>query len=80
MSTQDPEFLVIDGDPATFLQAHNIFGSGDLVSLCMRFFEEVVSALQIEPSAEDRADWENAPTTSSVSLSSYCLSIRVRVQ
>lgn len=47
----------IAGNPAKFLQGHNLFGSNDVRGLLFDVLEAVTTAVGIEPSAEDRTAW-----------------------
>ncbi|MEM9315272.1 MAG: phage/plasmid replication protein, II/X family [Pseudomonadota bacterium] len=55
--SSDLRHVEIDGNPAKFLQGHNIFGSDDLHCLAVAFFEQVAARLGIEVPAEDRDAW-----------------------
>lgn len=46
--------LVISGNPAKFLQGHNIFGSNDLQGLCRDLFALVTKELNITVSGKDQ--------------------------
>lgn len=48
--------LKFSGNPAKFLQGHNIFGSDDLVSLMNDVYKKIISLLQLSPSVKDYKD------------------------
>ena len=47
----------LSGNPAKFLQGHNIFGSDDLHGLVIEMALRVCDSLRIKPSAENLALW-----------------------
>lgn len=56
--TRDPEtgkyaFLIFDGNPAKFLQGHNLWGSDDLIGLMTETMAKVCKILDIYPSETD---------------------------
>jgi II/X family phage/plasmid replication protein len=44
-----------DGNPAKFLQGHNLFGSGDLISLVLDCYMQICRSLGVIPSSSDLA-------------------------
>lgn len=48
--------LKFSGNPAKFLQGHNIFGSDDLVSLMSDVYKKIISLLKLSPSINDYKD------------------------
>jgi II/X family phage/plasmid replication protein len=57
-STRHPEtgeytHIMFDGNPAKFLQGHNVWGSGDLVGLMVETLYRVFKFLAVVPSATD---------------------------
>jgi II/X family phage/plasmid replication protein len=48
----------ISGNPAKFLQGHNIFGIADVKRLVVLTMEQICRILGIIPTARDRASWE----------------------
>jgi II/X family phage/plasmid replication protein len=53
------ETLEFSGNPAKFLQGHNLFGSGELIPLMAAALGQVVGRLDVVPSAENLADWSS---------------------
>ena len=49
------QYLRFDGNPAKFLQGHNLFGSDDLVSLVLACFDRICAQLGLQPSEQERA-------------------------
>jgi II/X family phage/plasmid replication protein len=49
--------LQVSGNPAKFLQGHNVFGSDDLVGLARCMLERVADFLSLEPSPCNRSAW-----------------------
>jgi II/X family phage/plasmid replication protein len=49
--------IEISGNPAKFLQGHNVFGSANLVGLMYKTISRIVDLLQLEPSQQDIAHW-----------------------
>lgn len=49
--------IEVSGNPAKFLQGHNLFGSDDLAGLLLDAVEVVTDAVGIKPTLEDRAAW-----------------------
>jgi II/X family phage/plasmid replication protein len=45
--------LKFSGNPAKFLQGHNVFGSDDLVSLMYDSYKKIVSVLKLTPALKD---------------------------
>lgn len=46
----------VSGNPAKFLQGHNLFGSDDLVGLAWLMFQGIVAKLDLHPTDFDRAN------------------------
>lgn len=58
--THTPEYcshLSISGNPAKFLQGHNLWGSDDIHGLAIATCERVASLLGIDPHPDDYAQW-----------------------
>jgi II/X family phage/plasmid replication protein len=51
------DMMEFSGNPAKFLQGHNVFGPGQLVPLMRRALGEVGGRLGLPASDADRADW-----------------------
>jgi len=49
--------LRIDGNPAKWLQGHNIFGSDDLIGLVNSLMIQLAEIIPLNPSPVDRAAW-----------------------
>jgi len=48
--------LKLSGNPAKFLQGHNVFGSDDLVSLMNDSYKKIIGILNLEPTLKDHRD------------------------
>lgn len=48
----------VSGNPAKWIQGHNLFGSDDIRGLVMEMLERICASLGIAPTAEDRAAWD----------------------
>ena len=48
----------VSGNPAKFLQGHNVFGSTDIRALTVAWLEKISECLGLEVNADDRADWQ----------------------
>ena len=53
----DPGYLLVSGNPAKWLQGHNLFGSDDLVGLVLSALDRATVSLNLDPSAADRHAW-----------------------
>jgi len=51
--------LKLSGNPAKFLQGHNVFGSDDLVSLMNDSYKKIVSVLNLQPTLKNLQDVKN---------------------
>ena len=49
--------LSIDGNPAKFLQGHNLFGTDDLIGLMVAFMDKLCPLVGLEPTDLDRQLW-----------------------
>ena len=49
--------LAIDGNPAKFLQGHNLWGTDDLVGLVVAFMDKLVPLVGLDPTPWDRQLW-----------------------
>ena len=58
IKTDDINQVWISGNPAKFLQGHNIFGSNDVLGLNYAFFQRVAQKLNITPSTIDLKSWK----------------------
>lgn len=47
--------LEVSGNPAKFLQGHNVFGSDDVISLCAQVFGELCASFGLKPSDQEAA-------------------------
>jgi II/X family phage/plasmid replication protein len=54
---QFPDYVHVSGNPAKFLQGHNVFGSNDIRALSVALLEKVAEHISTPPTPEDRADW-----------------------
>ena len=45
--------------PSKFLQGHNIFGTNNLLGICVEFFKQVVERLELPVSQGDLSAWLN---------------------
>ncbi|WP_408021561.1 phage/plasmid replication protein, II/X family [Solemya pervernicosa gill symbiont] len=53
LKTHDKDLLLVEGNPAKFLQGHNIFGSDDLIGLGYALYDSICNALGLEPTQSD---------------------------
>lgn len=53
----DPETILIDGNPAKWLQGHNIFGSDDLIGLVNAVMHKLIPLLKLTPNEYDLNCW-----------------------
>ena len=53
-----PNFIYVSGNPAKWLQGHNIFGTDDLLLLMKRFFYSLcqIEGLGLDPTFQDYKD------------------------
>lgn len=51
-------FVDISGNPAKFLQGHNVFGLADVKRLVVLTMEKLCTLLNVEPTTDDRLSWE----------------------
>jgi II/X family phage/plasmid replication protein len=56
---RDDDALEFSGNPAKFLQGHNVFGSDALMPLMASALGEVATRLDVPPSADNLADWQS---------------------
>lgn len=63
IKTHDIDYILIDGNPAKFLQGHNIFGTNDLLGLNLEFFSRVCESCGLDPSPEDINSWKTGDYT-----------------
>lgn len=45
--------IEISGNPAKFMQGHNVFGSDDVQGYCLRLYEAVCAAIGVSPKPDD---------------------------
>ena len=57
-SREGSDLLEIDGNPAKWLQGHNLFGSDNLVGLLNEVMIRLEQVLGLSPSPADRVAWE----------------------
>lgn len=57
IKSYDIDKILIDGNPAKFLQGHNLFGSNNLLGLNFEFFSKICKISQLQPSNEDLQAW-----------------------
>jgi II/X family phage/plasmid replication protein len=57
--SQGDRLLFIDGNPVKWLQGHNLFGSDDLCSIVDLTMTRLTEILNLQPTADDRADWRD---------------------
>lgn len=57
VQTLEPWLLRLSGNPAKWLQGHNLFGSGDLIGLVAATMERIVPLLNLSPTPADREAW-----------------------
>lgn len=54
----DPYHLLLDGNPAKWLQGHNIFGSDDLIGLVNAVMHKLIPLLNLSPTSVDLFAWQ----------------------
>lgn len=54
---REDEALEFSGNPAKFLQGHNLFGTASVVPLMAGMLDQLADRLGLTPSAENLADW-----------------------
>jgi II/X family phage/plasmid replication protein len=57
VKTHDQNQLWVSGNPTKFLQGHNIFGSNDLLGICVEFFKQIAERLELPASQGDLSAW-----------------------
>jgi len=55
----DPKCLYLDGNPAKWLQGHNLFGSDNLIGLVEAVMHKLIPILKLSPRQEDLYAWAN---------------------
>ena len=55
----DPKTILLDGNPAKWLQGHNIFGSDYLIGLVKVLMHKLIPLLKLTPTDYDLACWHN---------------------
>ncbi|HOY69698.1 MAG TPA: phage/plasmid replication protein, II/X family [Methylotenera sp.] len=55
----DPYHILLDGNPAKWLQGHNIFGSDDLIGLVNAVMQKLIPLLNLTPTVVDLFAWQN---------------------
>ncbi len=63
VKSRDHDTLTISGNPAKFLQGHNIFGPNDLCRLSYAFLDALTACLGLSPSLVARASWRSGDFT-----------------
>lgn len=53
-----PTFIYLDGNPAKWLQGHNLFGSDDLTGLIWLVLERLIPLLKLTPTLADYDAWK----------------------
>lgn len=53
----DDRYIFLDGNPAKWLQGHNIFGSNDLIGLVNAVMHKLIPILNLNPSERDIESW-----------------------
>lgn len=53
----DPETIMIDGNPAKWLQGHNMFGTDDLIGLVQAVLYKLIPLLNLTPTEYDLKCW-----------------------
>jgi II/X family phage/plasmid replication protein len=53
----------VSGNPAKFLQGHNLFGPSDLLPLMTRTMEKIAGVVGLSPTADDRSAWREGRYT-----------------
>ena len=53
----DPKTIFIDGNPAKWLQGHNIFGTDNLIGLVDAVMHKLIPLLNLTPSENDLQSW-----------------------
>ena len=58
IKSMSPNFIYVSGNPAKWLQGHNIFGTDDLLLLMKRFFYSLcqIEGLGLDPTFQDYKD------------------------
>lgn len=59
VKSSDPTKLYLDGNPAKWLQGHNLFGNDNLVSLIEAVMHKLVPLLNLTPTDSDLSAWRN---------------------
>lgn len=54
----NPNHIYLDGNPAKWLQGHNLFGSDNLIELVLEVMNRLVPILNLSPTELDRKAWE----------------------
>lgn len=55
----DPHTILIDGNPAKWLQGHNIFGTDDLIGLVNALMHQLKTVLDLTPTENDLICWRD---------------------
>ena len=55
----DPKTILIDGNPAKWLQGHNLFGTDDLIALVNSLMHELTTLQDLSPDEHDLNCWLN---------------------
>lgn len=55
----DPKNLFIDGNPAKWLQGHNMFGTNNLIGLVDSLMHKLIPILRLSPDEYDLECWKN---------------------
>lgn len=55
----DPQTILIDGNPAKWLQGHNIFGTDDLIGLVNALMHKLIPLLKLTPTEYDFDCWRD---------------------
>lgn len=58
IKSNGPTHLYFDGNPAKWLQGHNLFGSDNLVALIEQIMHRLIPLLQLTPSESDLDAWK----------------------
>ena len=56
-TASDPGYLLVSGNPAKWLQGHNLFGTDDLLGLVLATLNRATQLLELRPSPTDRGRW-----------------------
>lgn len=59
VKSESPHHLWVSGNPAKWLQGHNLFGTDDLIGLMVVTLSRMVTLLGLTPSMSDYAAWRN---------------------